>query len=69
MAHLLAMVFAPLELDDLDLWTAAVTFNFCRHLGAVYKRGTQGDVVAISNHQHFRNFDIVAFSRSKFLDF
>src|SRR5689334_15625617 len=57
MAHLLAMVLAPTELDDHDLVVAAVAADLGFDRGALQERCADLDVVAVAGHEDLVQLD------------
>src|SRR3546814_7493968 len=62
-AHLLAMVLAPAELDDADLVGATVADDFRGHVGAL-ERVADFDAVAIAEQETHVESDLVADRKS-----
>src|SRR3546814_2509545 len=62
-AHLLAMVLAAAELDDADLVGATVADDFRGHAGAL-ERVADLDAVAVAEHEHVVERDLVADRKS-----
>src|SRR5690606_32864671 len=57
MPHLLHVVLAAAEFDDAGLVRASVALDRARDLGAVDGRGTEGDLVAVAQHQDLAELD------------
>src|SRR5690348_7069908 len=67
-AHLLAMVLAAAELDDPHLVVAAVRAHLGGHAGAGDVGRTDGDVLAVADHQHLLELDRGVHVRIELLD-
>ncbi len=69
MSHLLAMMLAAMELDDLNLLTTTMRLDRRGDLATLDHRRTDRDILAIGDHQHLIDLDCCAFFGCNLLDF
>jgi len=55
-------MLAPAELDDLDLFGAAMSLDRGCHLATIKQRRTDLDIIPVSNHQNLVEFNSVTFT-------
>ena len=57
MAHLLTVMLAAAELDDMDFFAARLGLDDGRDLAALEKRRADLDVIAVTDHHHVGEVD------------